>query len=246
MNNPRFPQGARPTYSWTSGHWVLLVLVLIALGVGGAALGFAINSFSGGGESATPLSLADNTTQRLLGSDVWTHIRYHQTIWHSDAWRHTNDHHRSSLIVCERAGSYSVYLSVQTALFDDDDAPTVAPSEAPTGVPTEEPTEGPTTEAPTAAPTHSNDTCRACHLRYEIRAVQQLAGTGPFLEVRPSYTVSNRDDSFLSKLFIVRANPGDVLIMQVKSRCRRLILTPLGDHGFFNSYPSSATLAISS
>lgn len=90
-----------------------------------------------------------------------------------------------------------------------------------------------------APPTTLNTSyhCRACHLNYAIRAVQQLDGLGPLFDIGDSFTTISRDVSFLSKEFIILVNDGDVLRFQFKSLCPNLSLTPL---------PTTATLIISS
>jgi hypothetical protein len=92
------------------------------------------------------------------------------------------------------------------------------------------------TEAP-ATTRNTSYHCRACHLTYAIRAVQQLGGIGPLYDIGDSFTTIARDVSFLSKEFIMLVNNGDIIRFQFKSLCPDLTLTPL---------PTTATLIITS
>lgn len=75
-------------------------------------------------------------------------------------------------------------------------------------------------------PTFQNTTfhCRACHLSYAIRGIQQR--NGQIYDISGSFTTINRAVSFLSKEFIILVNNGDVLQFQFKSLCPQLTLSP--------------------
>lgn len=92
--------------------------------------------------------------------------------------------------------------------------------------------------------------CKACNLRYWIRALQLSQDPDDVnageLEVPGSLTYSNGHSLFLSKQFHINASVGDVFRFQFISKCATLELQPFADATPLNSdsRPVSATLLI--
>ncbi len=92
--------------------------------------------------------------------------------------------------------------------------------------------------------------CKACNMRYMIRALQQWGGVGEFREVAGSRTYSSGTNFFLSKQFLIHTELNDVLRFQFTSLCNNTALYPLSflqtaqPTPVQNEYPASATLLI--
>jgi hypothetical protein len=201
-----------PQPASSSAAWVALFIAVVAFIFGLSGLIISLTRTSDGalGEGRF-LSLSDNTTQQVLGDNIWTNVAFGTTLHHGSDWHH--EHHQSSRVRALSHGTFAFYFSVQTGLVDWMNATNVT-------------------------------ACRPCHRKVEIRGVRQRHGTGTMHELRPSYTVGEFDERFLSKLFLVTVEPNDVVVMQFKSRCIYLALRPVGDWHYHNSYATSATLAI--
>lgn len=92
--------------------------------------------------------------------------------------------------------------------------------------------------------------CKACNMRYLLRATEQIKGVGEQLEIPGSRTYSNGQNSFLSKQFLISTLPGNIYRFQFNSLCNTTALYALpfvqvtDPAPIDNQYPASATLFI--
>ena len=92
--------------------------------------------------------------------------------------------------------------------------------------------------------------CKACNMRYMLRAIQQNGGVGEFREVVASRTYSSGHNVFLAKQFLIFTEPDDILRFQFYSLCNNTVLYPLSflqttqPSPVPNEFPASATLLI--
>lgn len=181
--------------------FVLFILCLIAIVFSIVSLSLSTTTMDSPStpERKHPLALDDHRVQTLTGPDQWTDILYRAHRHHSPYWHHTSG---SADITSLHGNLYTVYLSVQV----DTSEPLLVTSKQ--------------QQHHRGNSTYEAFACRRCNLVYEIRA---LLGTE---EVPVSRTFAlESGQRFLSKSFLVHVSRGQVLRMQFRSPCSRLILT---------------------
>lgn len=94
-------------------------------------------------------------------------------------------------------------------------------------------------------------TCKACNLRYLLRATREQVSTGTITEVAGSLTYTGGLSFFLSKEFIVEVEEGDILRFQFYSPCKDLKLYPVhyvhqNATSLVDTFPVSASVIVRS
>lgn len=189
----------------------LLICFCVISAVFGVAAFIIVYDHTHGGPSLSgarhPLALSDPTVQRLQrdasGLGLWTDIHYHRESHHSPAWQHEPG---EAEIICLQTGHYTLSLGVQVGV--------------------EEHHHGTVKRSENQASNSSliAFVCRRCNRYYEIRTVRQRGDERIMLF--ESHTFAQESGQrFLLKQFVAEVQAGDILHMQFRSRCPRLILT---------------------